>query len=188
MCLTKQETDQHLQKVLVDENAAVNDKSAQECVKEVTACEADTSAVKEYVIDLKQFEAAKEQVEELTKQLTNSMKIGEDKCKNLSQELKDSKSKVRKQRDDIEKSKRKLKHALGDAEDQVAINLKQEKKLAAANEVENKLNKQILELLKSAPAVSKPVNTSSDWYTGYGKAPIVSLVSDDKEENLRKLI
>jgi hypothetical protein len=60
--------------------------------------------------------------------------------------------------------------------------------LAAANEVENKLNKQILELLKSAPAVSKPVNTSSDWYTGYGKAPIVSFVSDDKEEKLRKLI
>ena len=64
--LIKQENNQHLQKVLVDENTAVNDKSAQECAKEVTDCEAGTSAVKEYVNDVKQLEAAKNQVDELT--------------------------------------------------------------------------------------------------------------------------
>ena len=36
--------------------------------------------------------------------------------------------------------------------------------------------------------MSKPVNTSSDWYTGYGKAPLVSFVSDHTEEKLRKII
>ena len=121
------------------------------------------------------------------------MKTGDEKCNNLSQKLKDSKYKVKKQRDDIEKRKKKLIHALGDTQDQVAINLKQEKKFAAAkaaaNEVENKLKKQISDLLKSAPVMSKPVDISTALYAGYGKAapPLITVVAGEKAEKLAKI-
>ena len=123
--LTKQEADQHLQQVLVDKNSAVNNESAQECVKKMNACQSDTSAVKPYIIDVKEFEAEKEQVVELTKQLATSMKGGEDKCETLNHNLKTLKSKVGDQRYELKKSKRKLNEALGKEETNVDYNLEQ---------------------------------------------------------------
>ena len=153
---------------------------------------AGTYAVKQYVNDVKEFDAANKKIEELTKQLTDSMKTGDEKCDNLNQKLKGYKYKVKKQRADIEKSKKELINALGDTKEQVAINLRQKKKLAAAkaaaSEVENKLNDQIESLLKFAPSVSKPFDTSQVWYSGYGKEPKVTLVKDDNAEKLRKAL
>ena len=173
--------------MLVNENSAVDDESAQECVKEMTACQSDTSAVKAYVIDVQELEVAKHQVVELSKQLATSMKVGADECETLNRELKTLNRKVGDQRHELKKSKKKLDVALGEVQDHLAIKLKLDKELTAAKETETKLKKQIDELLKSVPAVSKPViHSSVSWYTGCGQAPIVTLVVDDEKERLRR--
>ena len=83
----------------------------------MNACQSETSAFKAYVIDVKELEAAKYQVVELTKQLATSMKGGADKCETLNRDLKTLKSKVGDQRYELKKSKKKLNEALGKEED-----------------------------------------------------------------------
>ena len=85
------------------------------------------------------------------------MKVGADECETLNRELKTLNRKVGDQRHELKKSKKKLDVALGEVQDHLAIKLKLDKELTAAKETETKLKKQIDELLKSVPAVSKPV-------------------------------
>ena len=61
------------------------------------------------MIDVQELEAAKHQVDELSKQLATSMEGDEDKCETLNHDLKTLKSKVGYQRHEWNKSKRMLK-------------------------------------------------------------------------------
>ena len=165
--VVKQETDNDIQKFLVDENTAADEEEGKECVKEVNDSEVGTNAIKQYVVDIEEFEAVKKQVNDISKELLDVTKSGGEKCGRLAQDLDHYKRKAKRRRETIEKSKKTLEVAIFSKEEQIAINLRQEKMMDAAKlistENESKLKKEIEILRKSVPSVSKLVEKTVDY-------------------------
>ena len=165
--IVKQETDNDIQKFLVDENTAADEEEGKKCAKEVNDSEVGTNAIKQYVVDIEEYEALKNKVNDIEKELYDVTKSGGEKCGRLAQDLDHYKRKAKRRREAIEKSKKALEVAIFSKEEQVAINLRQEKMMDAAKliatENESKLKKEIEILRKSVPSVSKLVEKPVDY-------------------------
>ena len=73
--VTKHETDQFLQQVLVTGITAGNDANAKGCMEEIAACQADTDVVKVYAGECQELKDAKLEVENLNNELSRSIEI-----------------------------------------------------------------------------------------------------------------